>query len=155
MNDEVNGARVFRNFIVHRSSFTLSPMNNYPTIIPAPPRKMRKRRQATAAPAALTLVAAEYSDREWVRLTFDRAIDIAAIDGSQIIVDDEAQSGDRFDGTGGATLMSPATVQVNLNRIDSASESGVHLIVSASSGIVASDDGGTWEGVSDLALPYP
>jgi hypothetical protein len=46
-------------------------------------------------------------------------------------------------------------VQFSLNRIGSASESGEHLFASATSGIVAVNDGGTWAGVTDLALPYP
>jgi hypothetical protein len=106
-------------------------------------------------PVALTLVSAHYGAGDWLRLVFDRAINIDAIDASQIIVDDDTETGDRYDGTGGAELLGPATVQFALNRIGSSSESGEHLIASASSGIVASDDGGTWAGVGDLALPFP
>jgi len=58
-------------------------------------------------------------------------------------------------GQGGATLVDPMTVQVPLDRIGDSSESGVHLFVSASSGIVASGDGAAWAGVRDLALPFP
>src|SRR4051812_40580631 len=130
-------------------------------LIPTPPKFRRRRspakRTQTPAPppAALTLVAAEYESGDWVRLTFDRAIDIAAIDGSQVIVEDDDETGSRFDGSAGASLIAPATVQLSLNRIGTASESGTHLLASESTGIVAVGDGGTWVGVEDLGLPFP
>src|SRR3954468_19303216 len=112
-------------------------MNDITSIIPAPARKMRRRRQSTTAAAALTLVAATYQTKDWVQLTFDRAIDISALDPSQVQVDDDQDSGWRLGGQSGATLVNPTTVQVPLDRIGTSTESGVHLIVSASSGIVA------------------
>src|SRR5689334_511333 len=118
-------------------------------------RRKRARVSAPTPPVALTLVSAHYGAGDWLRLQFDRNISIDDVDGSQIVVDDDAETGDRYDCTGGAELIGPATVQFSLNRIGSASESGEHLIASATSGIVASDDGGTWAGVSDLALPFP
>src|SRR4029078_5424393 len=130
-------------------------MNEIPPILPAPRRKLRRRRQPTAAPVALTLIAAEYQAKAWVRLTFDRAIDISALDPAQVQGDDDQDSGWRLGGQGGATLVDPTTVQVPLDRIGDSSESGVHLFVSASSGIVASGGGGAWGGVGDLALPFP
>src|SRR3954453_16881826 len=133
-------------------------MNSIPTIIPAPPRRMRRRKLggSTPPPVALTLVAAQYhEEEEWVRLTFDRAIDIAGIDGAEVVVDDDDFTGNRLAGVAGATLVNPTTVQVPLDRIGTASESNVHLIASATSGIVAVNDGGTWAGASDVALPFP
>jgi len=125
-------------------------------VIP-PFRKRRKvpKRKQPPAPAALTLIAAEYQAKAWVRLTFDRAIDISALDPAQVEVDDDQDSGWRLGGQGGATLVDPMTVQVPLDRIGDSTESGVHLFVSASSGIVASGDGAAWAGVSDVALPFP
>jgi hypothetical protein len=121
------------------------------------------RRKRTAArtssptppPAELVLTAASFDhDAERLSMTFDRPIDVAAIDGTQILVDDDAFTGNRYDGTGGATLLAPDTVRVQMIRIDSAHSSGVHLTASASTGIVAVDDGGTWPGVTDLPLSY-
>src|SRR5689334_15469423 len=118
--------------------------------------RVKPARQAPPTPPApLTLVSAHYGAGDWLRLQFDRNINIDDVDGSQIIVDDDAETGDRFDCTAGAELIGPATVQFSLNRIGSASESGEHLTASATSGIVAVNDGGTWAGVSDLALPFP
>ena len=123
--------------------------------VPFVPKPKRARGTPTPPPAALTLVAATYLEKEWVQLTFDRAIDIAAIDPTQIVIDDDQFSGWKLGGLSGATLVDPVTVQVPLDRIDNSSEAGVHLFATASSGIVASDDGGTWAGVSELALPFP
>src|SRR4051812_31287482 len=131
-------------------------MNSIPTIIPAPPRKMRRRKLggSTTPAVALTLVAAQYHEEEqWVRLTFDRAIDISALNPAQVVVDDDDFTGNRLAGVAGATMISATTVQIPLDPIGSASESNVHLIATATNGIVASDDGGTWAGESDLRLP--
>ena len=127
-------------------------------IIPFLPSFARRKRASVSAPTppvALTLVSASYQEKEWVRLTFDRAIDISSLDPTQIVIDDDQFSGWKLGGQSGSTLVDPVTVQVPLDRIDNSSEAGVHLFVSATSGIVASDDGGTWAGVSDLALPFP
>jgi len=124
-------------------------------IVPPIPFRPKRKSQLGKPPAALTLIAAEYQAKAWVRLTFDRAIDIASLDPAQVQVDDDQDSGWRLGGQGGATLVDPMTVQVPLDRIGDSTESGVHLFVSASSGIVASGDGGAWAGVSDVALPFP
>ena len=131
-------------------------MNTPSSITPAPQRVRRKRKQASStAIAALTLVSAEYAKNDWVRLTFNRPIDITALDGTQIEVDDDAMSGNRYNGSLGGTLINPTTVEIDLDRTGSATESGVHLIASATSGIVAADDASEWSGVADLALPFP
>src|SRR4051812_30058406 len=123
---------------------------------PLPFTPKRKRVQFGPPPVALALVSAQYhEEQEWVRLGFDRAIDIAALDPTQVVVDDDDFTGNRLAGVAGATLVNPTTVQVPLDRISSASESNVHLIASATSGIVAVNDGGTWAGASDVALPFP
>ncbi|MEA2708234.1 MAG: hypothetical protein QOF78_835 [Phycisphaerales bacterium] len=130
-----------------------------------PPPKFRKRRghekrEAQAAhpapPTALTLVAATYSDGDLrVRLVFDRAIDIAGIEGSQIFVAD-ADLGVEFDGDGAAaTLFDATTVDVGLAELGPVGGELVKLTATAASGIVAVDDGGTWAGVFELALPFP
>src|SRR3954468_12001569 len=124
-------------------------MNNINSVIPAPPRKMRRRKDGrstpTPPPVALTLVAAQYhEEQEWVRLGFDRAIDISSLDPTQVVIDDDDFTGNRMAGVAGATLVNATTVQVPLDRVGAATESNVHLIASATSGIVAVDDGGTW-----------
>src|SRR3954469_4962633 len=128
----------------------------------SPPKPFGSRRRFVrlgpppTPPVALALVSAQYhEEQEWVRLGFDRAIDIAALDPAQVVVDDDDFTGNRLAGVAGATLVNPTTVQVPLDRIGSASESNVHLIASATSGIVAVNDGGTWAGASDVALPFP
>ena len=130
-------------------------------IIPILPKKHRKRPPkvrkpfGTPGPVALVLVAAVYDEGPVVTLTFDRAIDIAAIDVTQIFVNDGAIMFFRYVGWDEAWLTSPTTVRVQLNGISEDPPPGVHLTADADSGIVAVDDGGTWSGVTDLSLPFP
>lgn len=116
----------------------------------------RVRRVARQSPpaAALTLVAASYSTGAWVRLTFDRAVDIAGIDVAAITVNDDP-SDEAYVGSGVATLFAPETVQVPLVISHGAMGPGTELTATAATGIVATDDGGTWVGVSDLSMPFP
>ena len=104
---------------------------------------------------ALNLVAATYEEVVSVSLTFDRPIDIGALAGGQITVDDGAVAGILYAATGVATLTDPQTVRIELVEIGLSGGPGTRLTASAASGIVAVDDGGTWGGVSELELPFP
>jgi hypothetical protein len=116
----------------------------------------RPRRKTVAPPAALTLVAAAYDkNAPFVDLAFDRAIDIDAIDVTQIIVDDDIFTGSRLVGFESAVLVNATTVRLPLNPIDGSMHPDIHLTVGPASGIVAVDDGGTWAGVDTLLLPFP
>src|SRR3954452_923452 len=115
-------------------------MNNINSVIPAPPRKMRRRKDGrstpTPPPVALMLVAAQYHEEEqWVRLTFDRAIDISALDPAQVVVDDDDLTGNRLAGVAGATMIGAVTVQIPLNPIGSATEATLALIASGTRGM--------------------
>ena len=131
------------------------------TLPPPPFRKHRRpprRRPPVAAPTLpLNLVAASYTIDEFVTLTltFDRAIDISGLDGTVIFVRDGDETHTLWHGTGGAELLGPAIVQITLNEFDPESVPGIVLSASATSGIVAVDDGGQWAGASNLPLPYP
>jgi hypothetical protein len=57
--------------------------------------------------------------------------------------------------SGGAFLVTPTTVEIFLVDPTPASGTGTTLAVTAASGIVAIDDGGTWTGVAGLPLPFP
>ena len=103
----------------------------------------------------LTLVAAEFGEATWVRLTFDRPINIAALVGPQVTIDDAPITEFRWAGTATATLLGPAIVRIDVALAGPASGPGTTLTASAATGIVAVDDGGTWAGVSDLPLPFP
>jgi hypothetical protein len=137
---------------------TIMPVN-----IPVIPFiRRRKRRAAQLGPPPvqeLILVAAEYHpegvDVPWVRLAFDRAINIAAINPTQIMVNDPVTSGTLLMGGGSAQLIAPATVQVELGDYDPASGTQLLLSVSTTNGIVAADDASAWEGVTNLELPFP
>ena len=132
-----------------RSLKTLQPYAPAPPSPPPPP-------PPPPPPAALTLVGATYDvGIPSVRLTFDRAISLAGFNGSAVVVDDAADSGNRYEGTGGAFLAGPTAVEIFLADPTPASGSGTRLSVSAASGIVAVNDGGTWAGVADLSLPFP
>jgi hypothetical protein len=134
--------------------------------IPARPRVRRKRRKVLTAgpppppppppPVTLVLVSASYDvGTTSVRLTFDCAIDIAAFNGATLVVDDAADSGNAYAGTGGALLAGANAVDIFLVDPTPPSGPGTTLTVTAGNGIVAVDDGGTWAGVTGLALPFP
>ena len=88
-------------------------------------------------------------------LTFDRAINIAALDGTQITIDDAAISATLYDASGSALLLTPASVRMDVNAIGPSSGAGTTLNATAMTGIVAVDDGGAWAGVADVELPFP
>src|SRR5689334_6449040 len=124
-----------------------------------PPTQFRKRhkpakRKAAPAPApppvALTLVAASY-DRGALMLTlqFDRAINIALLIGTAIVVNDGFGPQISLDATGAASLLDPATLQVQMIFVGPYTPINVTLDAIAPNGIVAVDDGGTWDGVTN------
>jgi hypothetical protein len=131
-----------------------------PILVPRIPFIRRRRRPpiATTAPAVeLILESAAYEEGEEnaVVLTFDRAVDIAGLDGAQITVNDGVYVGSVFAATGAATMLTPTSVRIVLEPIGEAEIGAVTLTASATSGIIAVDDGGTWAGAVDLALPFP
>jgi hypothetical protein len=132
-----------------------------PTFIPRKPFRHRAREQATPAavpppPLALTLVAATYDiETESVTLAFDRAVDASAYDPAAITVQDGVYAGGLFVGSGPASVINPTTIQVFLEQIGSPTVSDVELSATALTGIVATDDGGTWAGVTNVVLPFP
>jgi hypothetical protein len=95
----------------------------------------------------------EEGDENAVVLTFDRAIDIAGLDGAQITVNDGVYVGSVFAATGAATMLTPASVRIVMNPIGEAEIGVVTLTASVANGIVALD-GGTWAGAVDQVLPF-
>jgi len=135
-------------------------MNTLPTFIPARPRIRRKRRSvaplAPPPPTALTLVSAVYdSGIPKVRLTFDRAINLGGYDGTAVVVDDEADTFNAYQGTGGAFPIGANAVDIFLVDPTPPSGPGTTLTATAANGIVAVDDGGAWAGCISLTLPFP
>ena len=129
------------------------------SVIPARrPRLRRKRQTKTAAPAALTLLEAEFTyvgPGGALTLVFDRAIDIAAFVPSAITLEDPSGSGFAFAGTGVVDTPDAQTVVVEMGSTGTAEGTLDVVTATAATGIVAVDDGGTWAGVSGLGLPYP
>jgi hypothetical protein len=123
---------------------------------PAKRRLHHKRRYVVigAPPTALVLLSVAYEPTAALTLTFNRAIDIDAIDGSAIVVDDGVY-GFRFAGAGGATLVSPTAVELLLVGVEELPFTGVHLTAALANGIVASGDEVAWAGVTDVELPFP
>ena len=134
-----------------------------PTFIPRKPfhRRARGAEQAPPTPpppVALTLVAATYDDVNLqLVLTFDRAVNISAFDGTAIMLGDAVFNHTAYDGTAQpATLDAPAVVRVYLNPTGPFSSTEVDLTATGATGIVAVDDGGTWPGTGGiLFVPYP
>src|SRR5690349_15319283 len=110
-------------------------------LIQAPPKFRRHRRPAKSKASApppppdLVLVSAMYLVAHWVRLTFDRPIDISAIDPRAIVVDDGTGTSLRWKGAVGASfIVDPTTVQVGLDSDGASTHPGVHLDAGADSG---------------------
>jgi hypothetical protein len=130
-------------------------------IVPQIPFRRRRQVQSRKAPpAALTLIAAAFDagavPTATLDLLFDRAIDIAGLDASQITVDDGPGSGSIWQGGGGgATLIDPQTVRLPMSEVGPSGSAATTLTATGTSGIVAEDDGGMWSGVTALELPFP
>jgi hypothetical protein len=123
-------------------------------IIPEP--KCRRRRRGRQKTTALTLLQATYlSAVPAIRLAFDRAIDVSALAGNQIVVADGSIAGLRFDAQGEVMVIDPRMIEIDLTDVESYAGPDVRLTAGAGTGIVAVDDGGTWAGVTDLLLPFP
>ena len=102
----------------------------------------------------LVLTAAVYEPGTWIELSFDRPIDIGAIDGSAITIDD-GDMAIRFIGVPGAVLTAPATVRIEVTGFDDWFIPGVTMTATGGNGIVAAGDSAAWSGVTDLPLPFP
>lgn len=89
-------------------------------------------------------------------LTFDRPVNVAAFNGSALSVGDPTFNNTAYDGGGGAFVVAPGVVQVNLAATGPYFGTEVDFVAGAASGIVAVDDGGTWPGTGGtMFLPYP
>ena len=131
---------------------------NLPTFTPGRPPVHRKRRAATAGPAALTLLEASFvyvGPGGALTLVFDRAIDITSFVPSAITLEDPSGSGFAFAGTGVVDTPDAQTVVVEMGSTGTAEGTLDVVNATGATGIVAVDDGGTWSGVSGLGLPYP
>ena len=125
-----------------------------------PPAQFRRRRGrakgiAAAPPgAALVLIDASF-DSAGLRafLVFDRAISIAGLQPGQVQVADPFLS-NLYVGDPAGGSVSGTVVTLLMDRIGSATGSAITLSASATTGIVAVNDGGTWVGASGLVLPF-
>ena len=125
------------------------------------PAKRFQRREGKARPVrALLLVSAQYTPESgptpaYVTLTFDRPVDASGADSGTVYIEDGAPVETRYRGDGAAVAVSANVVRVNLLAEGSFAGEGTTMTVLPANGIRAEDDGGTWAGVVDLALPYP
>jgi len=103
----------------------------------------------------LVLVAAVYDQAVAIQLTFDRAIDVAGLVASQIIVDDGEFEGHRYQATGEVDLFNPETAYLYMQSIGPATGDETFLDAGPGTGIVALSNGGAWAGASHLLLPFP
>jgi hypothetical protein len=117
------------------------------------PDRMPRKKTAVPAPAALTLVSASYGSFT-ATVSFDRPIDVSAFDPSSIFVNDADRSM-ALQGGGEYSLSDANTVSLSMSEIGDYEGGQTVLTASASSRIVAVDDGGTWAGTSGTGLPFP
>jgi hypothetical protein len=117
---------------------------------------LRRRRPAKVETSVspLTLVSASYESTVSVTLTFDRAIDVAGVDGAAITVAD-GSTGFRYAGTGGAIPLSANVVELLLEGVEEIPLGEITMTATAANGIVALDDDVAWAGVVELGLPFP
>ncbi len=130
-------------------------------LVPTPPQYRQRRGRATkkqpAGPAALMLVQAELvlGDPTVLRLEFDRAIDVGGLDASQVVVQYPSGTGFEYVGTSVADTPGPEIVDIAIVENGPAQGTQDVLSATADTGIVAVNDGGTWPGVNEAALPFP
>jgi hypothetical protein len=99
------------------------------------------------------LTAAVFTWPNRVDLTFDRAINIATMNVTSVIVDD-SDSGDQFSGSGTPTLLAANQVRVPLTMVGPVSVPNTYLTAGPGTNLAAVNDGGTWPGTTNLELPY-
>jgi hypothetical protein len=124
-----------------------------------PPAKYVHRKgkpKARKAPAALTLISATY-DASGPRaiLTFDRAVDASGADAGQLRLYDGVTTLRNYVGQNVSDQPTPQSLRIALQELGAAGAGNVSLTVLDENGIVAVDDGGTWDGVTDVVLPFP
>jgi hypothetical protein len=128
-------------------------------LLPAPPLYPRKRkpRPTRRPPAPVVtgpvLVSAAF-DGGTLTLGFDRAIDLAGFDPTQVIVDDGNVP---VEWAGTIDFSQPGANSVAIVMIENGefAGTGVSLSVTGGAGIVAADGGVAWAGVAGLELPWP
>ena len=113
--------------------------------------RMAKSRRSKRRPVLVQAIYPTATIGELV-LKFDRAIDISAFDGTQIIVKDGLLLEARCDGTGPVIQADAQTVQIFLVALDDYFEPNDLLDASGATGIVAVDDGAEWAGVSGVGV---
>jgi len=125
---------------------------------PVPYRRRRGRVKGASVPppgVALMLVYAYYDENVGVlRLQFDRAINIAGLNGAAITVRDGTWDQTTYNGISAVSVIDPKTIDLTLVPVGTWSVDEETLTATAHSGIVAANDGGTWAGVANLALPF-
>jgi hypothetical protein len=121
-----------------------------------PRRQVKPSDVSSATPAAPVLVAADVNTDDGLvaTLTFDRAVSIAAFDGSKWTVVHQPLEGVYT--PSGVSLTDAMTVRIDMT-LDSACDPGPDVLLNAAAGngVVAVDGGVAWAGASDLNLPFP
>ncbi len=130
-------------------------------LVPPPVPYRRRRGRVKPAPvpppgAPLMLVSGDYNENdETLTLQFDRAINIAALNGTAITVRDGSTDNTTYNGAGAVSMLDPKTIYLTLVPVGPYDVPGVTMTATGQSGIVAVNDGGTWAGATNLALPFP
>ena len=129
-----------------------------PAPVPYRSRRGRIKRATAVRPpgVALTLVAAIYNENDGLlQLRFDRAINAAGLVGTAITVKDGSFDQCTWNGVSAVNIIDPQTIELTLIQGGSYVVDEVTLTAAAGNGIVAVNDGGTWAGATNVALPFP
>src|SRR5688572_6915072 len=131
-------------------------------LLPAPPLYPRKRkprptrRPPTPVAAGPVLVSATFGGiaEPTLTLVFDRAIDVSGLALGELFVYD-GPGGVEWGGSGVFEQPGPESLSMTMSEQAEFTGAGVTFTAAGGAGIVASDGGAAWAGVSDLELPFP
>ena len=108
-------------------------------------------------PPVLVAAELEFSGGPALRLTFERAIDVAGLEPSQVTVNDGGAGGTGLAYEAGAVddTPTPESVVLLLAEDGLAAPGATTMTAAGGAGIVAAAGGAAWAGVTGLALPWP
>ncbi len=128
--------------------------------IPSPTHHGRRVRSwmpnPQPAPVGPVVLSAMYDPVTlWLRVYFDRPIDITAIDPSKITVNDAKVNHHTYVASGQAQMQGGQGFQIGLSESGEATGTEMLFTAAPGNGIISRDDGTQWPGERDYPLVSP
>lgn len=132
--------------------------NPFPMFTPGKPNRGGRRRNPSGiamSPTAPVLTAATV-DLESLRLTltFDQTIDVDGFVPSSLTVEAGKITGESYTGSESFEASGPGVVEIALESTGASGSEIVTLTASAANGIVGTNGGLAWAGVTNVELPF-